>query len=475
MNKKQYSKYNLKSLDIIKNFLEEKIPKEKNINPPKVEFNKTEDIFFERINGFHEYLDELIIMKNFKEGNINNKDIKVINIFNKFKIGQIKFIKETGFTNVKGYLNNLSEIFKNINTMIKTIQTELDDLSTKYSKNILPFISPLNFNKKGRLFPNSFKIPDIKNIEEYTNFNFDKIDKDKAKSLFVPIINKENSKLQCCFKALNFVFGPFCPSFYKDPIKVSLRSRLNEKIYAKICPKEQNEKEEENNEEENIRDNKGIIPGDLKNLYIDKEINQGKNIDLLITIPSLLKEDDGKEKKYRFLGKLVISTEKEFPLNSPNTLILDINIIVKTISISLLFSNDKYEMEYKNGRFYLQANELFSNEELLFKFENFRVNKDVHFKVKCKSLEGNSSNIKPKFNEENKNFIKITAPEVKNPCRLKCLFEFYFNKKDKIQLIIDAVLKPIIFSFEIYDFEKKEFKEGQTYFYVNDSLKINNF
>ena len=475
VNKKQYSKYNLKSLDIIKNFLEEKIPKEKNINPPKVEFNKTEDIFFERINGFHEYLDELIIMKNFKEGNINNKDIKVINIFNKFKIGQIKFIKETGFTNVKGYLNNLSEIFKNINTMIKTIQTELDDLSTKYSKNILPFISPLNFNKKGRLFPNSFKIPDIKNIEEYTNFNFDKIDKDKAKSLFVPIINKENSKLQCCFKALNFVFGPFCPSFYKDPIKVSLRSRLNEKIYAKICPKEQNEKEEENNEEENIRDNKGIIPGDLKNLYIDKEINQGKNIDLLITIPSLLKEDDGKEKKYRFLGKLVISTEKEFPLNSPNTLILDINIIVKTISISLLFSNDKYEMEYKNGRFYLQANELFSNEELLFKFENFRVNNDVHFKVKCKSLEGNSSNIKPKFNEENKNFIKITAPEVKNPCRLKCLFEFYFNKKDKIQLIIDAVLKPIIFSFEIYDFEKKEFKEGQTYFYVNDSLKINNF
>ena len=476
VNKKIYYKYNLKTLDFIKQFLEKKIPKEDNINPPKVEFNKTEEIFFERINEFHKYLDELIILKCFREGNINNKNINVLKKFEEFKNGQIKFIKETGFTNAKGYLNNLYEIFKNITTMIKTIQNEINDLSSEYSKNILPFISPLNFNKKEKLFPNSFKIPYIKWFEDSINFNFDKIDKDKAKSLFVPIINKENTKLQCCFKALNFVFGPFCPSFYKDPIKVSLISRLNEKIYTKICKIEQNEKEEEeNNEIEKIEDNKGIIPGDLKNLYIEKEINQGKNIDLLITIPPLLKEDDGKEKKYRYLGQLIISTEKELPLNSPNTLILNINIIVKTISISLLFSNDKYEMEYKNERFYLKTNELFSNEELLFKFENFRMNNEVYFKVKCKSLDGNSSNEKPKFNKENKNLIKIIAPDIKSPCRLKCLFEFYFNKKDKIQLIIDAVLKPIIFSFEIYDFEKKEFKEGQTYFYVKDYLKTNNF
>ena len=95
-------------------------------------------------------------------------------------------------------------------------------------------------------------------------------------------------------------------------------------------------------------------------------------------------------------------------------------------------------MEYKNERFYLKTNELFSNEELIFKFENFRINNDVYFKAKCKSLDGNSSDIKPKFNKENKNSIKIIFPDVKTPCRLKCMFEFYFNKKDKIQLIIDV-------------------------------------
>lgn len=41
---------------------------------------------------------------------------------------------------------------------------------------------------------------------------------------------------------------------------------------------------------------------DLKNVYIDNEINEGKNIDLLITIPSLFKDDDGNEKKFQFLG-----------------------------------------------------------------------------------------------------------------------------------------------------------------------------
>ena len=45
-------------------------------------------------------------------------------------------------------------------------------------------------------------------------------------------------------------------------------------------------------------ENKGFIPGDLKNLYIDNEINEGKNIDLLITIPSLFKDDDGNKKKF---------------------------------------------------------------------------------------------------------------------------------------------------------------------------------
>ena len=472
INEKKFHKYNLKSLDIIKKYFDEKIEKRKNNNPPKIEFRQNELIFYQSLEDFHNYLDKLITLDSFKDGNLNNKDIKVIEIFNNFKNKQAEFIEDTGFKNVKNYLNKLEEIFKNIITKIKIILTEINNLSQKYSKDILPYISPLIFNNDGKVFSNCFEIPKIKNLN-YTNFSFDKISKDKAKNLFIPIINKENSKLQCCFKALNFIFGPFCPTFYKDPVKISLHSRLNEKLYAKIISKEIKENEE--SDEKNF-DNKGIIPGDIQNLIVDKEINPGKNINLFVKIPSLLKEDDGKEKKYRYLGQLLLSTENEFPLNSPNTLVLDINIIIKTISISLLFSNDKYEMEYQNGRFYLKTDEILSGEELLFKFENFRMNNDIHFKAKCKSLDGNTSNEKPNFNIDNKNNIKIIFPEVQNPCRLKCLFEFYFNKIDKIQLIIDVVVKPILFSFQIYDYEEKRFKEGQINIYITERhLESNNF
>ena len=53
-----------------------------------------------------------------------------------------------------------------------------------------------------------------------------------------------------------------------------------------------------------------------------------------------------------------------------------------------------------------------SNEELTFNFENFRIKEDINFKAICKSLNGNCSNQKPKFDLENKNSIKI---QVNNP------------------------------------------------------------
>ena len=38
-----------------------------------------------------------------------------------------------------------------------------------------------------------------------------------------------------------------------------------------------------------------------------------------------------------------------------------------------------------------------SNEELTFNFEYFRIKEDINFKAICKSLNGNCSNQKPKF------------------------------------------------------------------------------
>ena len=220
---------------------------------PKAEFKKSEYIFFERIDNFHVYLNCLISLNNFKEGNIENVDIDVIQIFENFKNKKEIFIKDTEIKNIKGYLNNLCNIIANINSKLKNIQNEIDLLSKDYSNNILPYISQLKYKKDKKLFSTSFEIPEVKNIETLNDLNFNIIDNEKAKNLFVPIINRENSILQCCFKSLNFEFGPFCPTFYKDPIKITLRSRLNEKIYAKILSKDFDEEKFE------LIENKGFM------------------------------------------------------------------------------------------------------------------------------------------------------------------------------------------------------------------------
>ena len=50
-----------------------------------------------------------------------------------------------------------------------------------------------------------------------------------------------------------------------------------------------------------------------------------------------------------------------------------------------------------------------------------------------------------------------------------------FNKTDKIQIIIDVILKSILFNFEIYDFVQKEFTESQIYIIMSFHTEKNNF
>ena len=52
---------------------------------------------------------------------------------------------------------------------------------------------------KENYFFYSFKIPTINKILNSTDFNFNSNDIKSAKNLFVPIINKEKSKLECYF------------------------------------------------------------------------------------------------------------------------------------------------------------------------------------------------------------------------------------------------------------------------------------
>ena len=44
--------------------------------------------------------------------------------------------------------------------------------------------------------------------------------------------------------------------------------------------------------------------------------------------------------------------------------------------------------------------------------------------------------------------------------RLNCLFELVLNDNYKISIIIDVIIVPIEFSFELYDYYDKKFTNG---------------
>lgn len=71
-------------------------------------------------------------------------------------------------------------------------------MKKKFS-NEISYFSLLKSKNEGKLFFYSFKIPTINKILNSIDFNFNSNDIKSAKNLFVPIINKEKSKLECCF------------------------------------------------------------------------------------------------------------------------------------------------------------------------------------------------------------------------------------------------------------------------------------
>ena len=71
-------------------------------------------------------------------------------------------------------------------------------MKKKFS-NEISYFSLLKSKNEGKLFFYSFKIPTINKILNSTDFNFNSNDIKSAKNLFVPIINKEKSKLECYF------------------------------------------------------------------------------------------------------------------------------------------------------------------------------------------------------------------------------------------------------------------------------------
>ena len=131
---------------------------------------------------------------------------------------------------------------------------------------------------------------------------------------------------------------------------------------------------------------------------------------------------------------------------------VEIEMKILTIPIELLLSCENYKLEFINEYYYLKTNQLFSKEKLVFKIQNYFKSDNLEIQTRIESLEGNTSK-EPKI-EWGDDTLSVNLPGIENneAKRINCKIEIYISQNYKIPIIIDSVIMPINYSFQIYDF-----------------------
>ena len=119
----------------------------------------------------------------------------------------------------------------------------------------------------------------------------------------------------------------------------------------------------------------------------------------------------------------------------------------------ILNNKAKYKQFFK-----LDADELLTEEQITFNIVNSKNNEQLDFLITAKSLTNNSSEM-PSFPKiKGRNNFKLTIPKYglksnnKEILRLNCFLEILIEEDFFIFIEIDALIKPDLIIFKIYDF-----------------------
>lgn len=478
-----FPKFEVDDHEKIKNFIkdlpETKLPKEKDIkNPPIILLSdNTFDVFHEKLEKFNSAVNNWKnVLKGMKENKEFNKDI-----ISQFE-DDVKLSADLLDQMEKMLIINMNE-FEQLNNFSKKLKTVI----SPYNLNLKKYYEEYNNNPKKILFEYfeiikkkeifltnlDFSLPVVPEIIA-EKINYEKMN-EKSENLFIPIINYDNEgkKLISSFDSLDLNLGKTFPYLYENIYIINIISYINEDINVTLD--KYNEKKiaiRDIIKEERVEIDEKI----LNNYLTLKEnfVKKGENIQLLVRIPESIEEET-----YKLSGRL------KFKTSSNHKLELKINITLTIIPISILFSCKEYKLlyikaheEYKGNfqfqhYFKLNTNVLLEKEELNFELLNYRDKDSIEFYISAKALSDNTS-FMPEFENKPQNKkCKIIIPEIPEYKtyndkkqnfdfrRLQCKLEIVVNKYFITIVEIDALIKPNINIFKMYDFISKTYKEKE--------------
>ena len=504
--------YKIKSDEELKEIIKDNNYLPKNGNHTKVSFKGKDFLQISNmINDFKEMLLNIYEkISLIKSGKFETLDLDNLNKIYENKYNDlihyfdIKDNKQSNFSKII----SIKQIFEQYLLSIKNdFQTLCDDYNNKLGN-----ISTNLTKELDNIFIDNFDMPPLPEFK--THFiNYDNLNADSP-LLSMPTISKRNGELKCNYKKLTFQKGPFCPELYSKPIILNIMSLVDEEISAEIIEIKENEndinenkdeEEDEKNDEDNAKENNDndnlkekidenenkiveINSGgeeENENEDANKEKNDSDNEEDNNKLNEIIKEIDRKDidsykymkvKNYIqpkepiqieiYIPNIISRGKKEIQkirrilkLKAGETICeVEIEMQILTVPIQLLFSCEKYNLEFKDSIYHLKTNLLFSNEKVVFNIQNYIKGDNNKIKVRIDSLEGNTSK-EPKIciEDDNKLIVNIPSIESNEVRRINCKIECFISQNYKIPIIIDSAIIPINYTFQIYDYNNHSF------------------
>ncbi|KAK8876242.1 hypothetical protein M9Y10_006437 [Tritrichomonas musculus] len=348
-------------------------------------------------------------------------------------------IKEKKHQYIKDSVSELTSLILSDKTqeLIKNTFTEKSSIChflsypSKYIQNKIDQI--LKDHKKETLFKFSYDIIDISKEEQKSEISFDFTGQINNEILASPILylSSEN-EIKSTINKLQLQIGPLFPSLLSDePIYINMMSFIEDKINLSLdCP--------------NHSDILSIKEGKIMNKM---------PLQFCITPPKVMCSP--KEEVINITGNVNMSIkrveEKQFPF--------DITLILAPMKVFLRciqFPLSKLE----NNIFRLCCDQVNSGETIDIEVNNYYLPELFKLSIELDPLVGNRAE-KPSFIlDDKKKLISLLIPNTDKPIRSEFDIIIKFSKKLETKIHCDFVIRPIFFTFEIFNILDKEYSDN---------------
>ena len=293
------------------------------------------------------------------------------------------------------------------------------------------------------MFSNDYSFPTITDLTK-KNFSFAGLNPD-CENLSLPLVSLEQNVITFNPEKIIYHFGNICPHLYKDKIGFNILCFIdpNEKIII-----------ESNND-------KVACISNLNNSLLK----------LCITIPDLEKEEI--QENQTISGSIIFRSE-DGKIEQKE---LQFEFTFNLIPLILYFSNSKYKLLKNlnnNIEYTLKVDKFFSGEEIKFNIKYYHLIQSPAFEVTLHNSDDNEADQPELRKNLNDGYFTITIPEEKRITlkKLSCYLYVYFKGKFKIKILINAKIIPLDFSFYVYDFFDKTFRDDSKIFLNQKNLPL---